>query len=38
MEYEARIDVTNALDGAYVIIPQYPMPGRAFSVTVGASL
>jgi iron complex outermembrane receptor protein len=37
MEYEARIDLTNALDKAYVIIPQYPMPGRAVSVTMGAS-
>lgn len=37
-EYEARIDVSNALDAAYIIIPQYPMPGRAVSFTVAASL
>ena len=38
MEYEARVDVTNALNAAYVIIPQYPMPGRSVSFTLGASL
>ncbi|MEO2005046.1 MAG: TonB-dependent receptor, partial [Candidatus Poribacteria bacterium] len=38
MDYEARIDLTNALETAYVIIPQYPMPGRAVAITLGASL
>jgi vitamin B12 transporter len=38
MVYDARIDVTNGLDSAYVIIPGYPMPGRSVAFTLGASL
>ena len=38
MDYEARVDGTNALDQAYIIIPGYPMPGRSVAITLGASL
>jgi len=38
VEYQARVDVSNAMDTTYVIIPGYPMPGRALGITLSASL